>query len=168
MTSVQADAALFHLACALLPAIRNPEQASALFIDHLFTAIQLHLATSYGDLILPDKFVRGGLTPGQRRSVTEILLDDLKGNFRLADLAADCGLSPRQVSRAFRTTHGAPPHRWLLKQRVERAKALLEGTSQAIGDIALASGFADQSHLTRVFRALVGTTPAAWRKARRH
>jgi AraC-like DNA-binding protein len=166
ITSVQNDPVIYHLALALLPAIQNPEQANRLFTDHVFGAIQLHLATKYGELILSDDFSRGGLTPTQRRLVTEILLDDLTGDFSIADLASHCDLSPRHFARAFKATHGTPPHRWLLRQRTEHAKVLLEGTPNGIGEIALMCGFADQSHLTRVFRGLVGTTPAAWRKAR--
>jgi AraC-like DNA-binding protein len=168
ITTVQADPVIYHLALALVPAIEFPEQVNTLFVDHIFTAIQLHLATRYGGLKLPDKFSRGGLTPTQKRLVEELLLDDLKGDFTIAGLASDCGLSPRHFARAFKATHGTPPHRWLIKQRVEHAKALLEGTPNSIGDIALACGFADQSHLTRVFRGWVGTTPAAWRKSRCH
>jgi AraC-like DNA-binding protein len=166
ITSVQDDPVMYHLAQALLPAIQNPEQANRLFTDHVFGAIQLHLATNYGELILSDEFSRGGLSPSQRRLVSEILLDDLKGDFSIAELASQCGLSSRHFTRAFKATHGTPPHRWLLKQRTERAKLLLENTRSGIGEIALMCGFADQSHLTRVFRSLVGTTPAAWRRAR--
>jgi transcriptional regulator GlxA family with amidase domain len=166
ITSVQNDPVIYHLALALLPAIQNPEQVNRLFTDHVFGAIQLHLATRYGELILAEDFSRGGLSPIQRRLVTEILLDDLRGDFSITELASLCELSPRQFARAFKATHGTPPHRWLLRHRTEHAKALLEGTRSGIGEIALMCGFADQSHLTRVFRSHVGTTPAAWRRVR--
>lgn len=59
-----------------------------------------------------------------------------------------------------------PPHRWLLKARVERAREMLEKTAESVGEIANACGFADQSHLTRTFRKLFGTPPGAWRRTR--
>jgi hypothetical protein len=93
ITSVQEDPVMFHLALALLPALERPEQVNTLFADHIFSAIQLHLSTRYGDLVLPEEFSRGGLTPGQRRLVSEILLDDLTGDLSISDLAATCGLS---------------------------------------------------------------------------
>jgi AraC family transcriptional regulator len=57
-----------------------------------------------------------------------------------------------------------PPHRWLLTQRGNRAKALLRETSMPIADIAVTCGFADQSHLTRVFSKAFRISPGAWRR----
>jgi AraC-like DNA-binding protein len=159
---------MLHLALSLLPAIRNPEQVSTLFADHIYGAIRLHLALNYGGLIVPEEQSRGGLAPWQERLVKELLLDDLTGNPSLAGLAQACGVSTRHFSRAFRESHGAAPHRWLLQQKVERAKHLLASSALEISEIAQACGFADQSHLTRVFRGAVGAPPAAWRRARRH
>ena len=62
---------------------------------------------------------------------------------------------------------GTPPHRWLLRQRVRRAGEMLERTDESISVIAASCGFADQSHLTRVFHAMVGSSPAAWRRQRK-
>jgi AraC-like DNA-binding protein len=56
------------------------------------------------------------------------------------------------------------PHRWLLRHRIDRAKALLRGSEAPLAEIADACGFSDQSHLTRVFRSLTGTSPGAWRR----
>jgi AraC family transcriptional regulator len=57
-----------------------------------------------------------------------------------------------------------PPHRWLLMQRVKRAKELLRGTRTPIAEIAVTYGFADQSHLTRVFSKVFRVSPGAWRR----
>ncbi|MEM1309361.1 MAG: helix-turn-helix transcriptional regulator, partial [Cyanobacteria bacterium P01_H01_bin.153] len=59
---------------------------------------------------------------------------------------------------------GVSPYRYLLQQRVERAKQLLEQRSLPISTIALDCGFANQTHLTKVFRQLTGITPKAYRK----
>lgn len=59
-----------------------------------------------------------------------------------------------------------PPHRWLTMRRIEVAKGLLLRNQLGMAEIALASGFADQSHLTRVFGRLVGNTPRAWQRIR--
>ena len=68
--------------------------------------------------------------------------------------------------RAFRQTTGMPPHQWLTKHRVERAKALLSLGSLELAEIAEACGFADQSHFTRVFSRCEGVTPGRWRRRR--
>jgi AraC family transcriptional regulator len=83
----------------------------------------------------------------------------------VAELAAMCGLSPSHFRYAFRQTIGAPPHQWLLEQRIEKAKDLLVNTTASLCEIGLETGFPDQSHFTRVFSQRVKTSPAAWRKA---
>jgi AraC family transcriptional regulator len=81
-------------------------------------------------------------------------------------LAKECRLSVSHFSRAFHRTMGAAPHNWLLTHRIEVAKEKLRDGRLSLSDIALACGFADQSHLTRVFTRIVGASPGAWRRAR--
>lgn len=108
-----------------------------------------------------------GLAPWQRQVAVRILLHDLGADFPVARVAGMCGLSRSYFTKAFRVSMGLPPHRWLVRQRLLRAEAMLEGTDQSISRIAVSCGFADQSHLTRIFRATLGASPAAWRR-RRH
>jgi AraC family transcriptional regulator len=62
---------------------------------------------------------------------------------------------------------GVTPHQWLTERRVDTAKRLLKGGDLPLAQIALACGFANQSHFTRVFRSFVGCTPAAWQRRSR-
>jgi AraC-like DNA-binding protein len=57
-----------------------------------------------------------------------------------------------------------PAHKWLLSRRIELAKEKLRDGRSSLSDVALACGFTDQSHLTRIFSRLVGITPGAWRR----
>jgi len=68
------------------------------------------------------------------------------------------------LSRAFRQSTGVPPHRWRLNERVERAKDLLRDPALSLADVALACGFGDQSHFTRMFTAAVRLSPGLWRR----
>lgn len=98
------------------------------------------------------------------RRVRERLADDLLHPPTLQDLAAMVGLSKYQVLRRFERAYGVPPHAWLQSRRVERVRALIrQGLSLA--DAAACSGFADQSHMTRLFTRQFGFTPGAWRAA---
>jgi AraC family transcriptional regulator len=83
----------------------------------------------------------------------------------LKEVARECRLSVSHFSRAFRRSMGAAPHNWLLTRRVEAAKDKLRDDRLSLSDVALACGFADQSHLTRVFTRMVGVSPGAWRRA---
>jgi AraC family transcriptional regulator len=109
----------------------------------------------------------GGLAPWQVELTRRLLLRDLCSDCPVERLAHLCGLSRSYFTRAFKASMGAPPHRWLVRARLRRAGELLERTDQSISLIALACGFADQSHLTRMFHASVGVSPAAWRRQRR-
>jgi AraC-like DNA-binding protein len=78
-----------------------------------------------------------------------------------AALAASLGASPTAAARAFRSTFGLPPHEYVLGRRLEAARArILDG--MPLADVAAATGFADQAHLTRRFRRLAGTTPGRY------
>ncbi|SOD30448.1 transcriptional regulator, AraC family [Variovorax sp. YR752] len=101
---------------------------------------------------------------GDVRLVRERLADDLLAAPTLDELAVMAGLGKFQLLRRFQKAYGVPPHAWLLLQRAERARALIRrGTSLA--NTAAASGFADQSHMTRIFTRHFGFTPGAWQRA---
>lgn len=108
-----------------------------------------------------------GLAPWQAELALRLLLDNSCGDFPVTALASRCGLSRSYFIRAFKVSMGLPPHHWLMRNRIDRAQAMLERTGDSIAAIALGCGFSDQSHLTRVFHAVVGTSPAAWRRRRR-
>jgi len=100
------------------------------------------------------------------RQVRERLGDDSARVPNLAELARLTGLSRYQVLRRFERAYGLPPHAWLLRRRVERARVLIRDGS-TLSAAAAATGFSDQSHLTRVFARQFGFTPGAWRRAAR-
>jgi AraC family transcriptional regulator len=83
-------------------------------------------------------------------------------------LAAAGGLSAAWFARRFRTVTGLPPHQYVLRRRIERAKHLLTRTDIPIAQVAFDCGFAHQEHLTRVFKRLTGLTPGAFRRAVRN
>ncbi|MET7699730.1 AraC family transcriptional regulator [Streptomyces sp. NPDC005485] len=97
-------------------------------------------------------------------TVRDRLADELLAPPSLAALAADLGLSRYQLLRAFRTTMGLPPYAWLAQHRVNRARPLLEAGLRP-AEVAGLVGFADQAHLTRWFRRVLGVTPAAYRNS---
>ncbi len=109
---------------------------------------------------------QGGLAPWQVKLSLRLLLDD-QGSRSLKSIAARCGLSRSYFEKAFKVSLGVPPHRWLVRQRIRRAGQKLEQTNDSVSSIALSCGFTDQSHLTRVFGAIVGSSPAAWRRQRK-
>jgi AraC family transcriptional regulator len=88
----------------------------------------------------------------------------------LGELGKECGVHPSHLARTFRLHYGRSIGAYVRELRVSRAKELLGSPSRrvSLADVALACGFADQSHLTRVFRRLEGVTPASYRRAFLH
>jgi transcriptional regulator GlxA family with amidase domain len=87
----------------------------------------------------------------------------LSDNIALPMLAKIANRSVSHFAREFKRSSGVTPHNYLIRKRVERAKAMLAHTNYSLTEIALASGFSDQSHLARHFRKIFGLTPTQFR-----
>lgn len=106
------------------------------------------------------------LPPWALQRIGRYLDEHLGDNVRLDDLARVAAVSRFHFARCFRSSTGESPMAYLRRLRVERAKQLLALGGQPISDIAIAVGFYDQSHFTRQFTRLVGTTPARFARNR--
>jgi len=109
---------------------------------------------------------RRGLAPWQVRRVLSYIDANLHTPIRNKELAAIARLSEFHFNVAFRDSVGHPPHEYLIRRRVERAQGLMLSTNKPLSEISADCGLADQAHLTRLFRRVVGESPAAWRRAR--
>ncbi len=167
LSSVQGcvDPVMFGLAQALLPSLEEPDRANLLFVEQINLAALAHLSQTYGGLHFPvDK--KGTLAPWQERLATDFLVAHFNKAFSIGDLAAQCELSRSYFNKAFKESFGRTPSRWLTEYRIARVKeCLLQDTPLA--EIAIHCGFADQSHMTRVFTSQTAETPARFRKKNR-
>ena len=109
---------------------------------------------------------RGGLAPWQRRKIDRYVREHLVRPVQIDELAEQIPLSVSHFCRAFKETFGDTPHAYLIRLRLETAQEMMLATAEPLSQIALASGFGDQAHLSKQFRRVVGDSPAAWR--RRH
>jgi AraC family transcriptional regulator len=107
----------------------------------------------------------GGLATWQARRVADHIEAHLGTKLTIEGLAAMIGLSRSHFSRAFRSTLGMSPMAYVAVRRIERAKKMMTTSTESLADVALSCGFADQSHLNRQFRRVVGATPGQWRRA---
>lgn len=105
-----------------------------------------------------------GLAPWQLRRAKDMLETDLAEKPSLGRVAMACRLSLSHFTRAFKASTGLPPHQWIMTARVETARRLLANSTMSLVDVADECGFADQSHLSRVFGRMTGTSPGAWRR----
>ena len=134
--------------------------------DRLHTRPRLDLTGAAWD-ILPVAQAHGGLPQGVMRRVCEHVEAHLAENIDLAGLASIAGLSVFHFAREFKRSTGVTPHLYIVQKRVERAQAMLARDDLTLAEIAIAAGFADQSHLARHFRRMVGVTPSEFRRSQR-
>ena len=156
------DPVIRGLGAALLPALADPDAASRAFVDHVLLALREHLARRFG-VVTDGHGRRKGLAAWQERRTREFIEAHLTENISLADLARLCSLSVAQFARSFRRSTGLAPYQYLTARRIERARNLLLHSELPLADVAVCSGFADQSHFTKVFRRAVGTSPGHFR-----
>ncbi|HEV7365610.1 MAG TPA: AraC family transcriptional regulator [Gemmatimonadales bacterium] len=121
-----------------------------------------HLLVSHAGIAQPrPERARGVLSPGVRRRTLEMIAARLDGRLTVDALAREVGLSPAHFARAFKETMGRAPHQYLLSQRLEHARRLLELPGARLAEVAQRTGFADQAHFTRLFKRAFGLPPGA-------
>lgn len=107
---------------------------------------------------------QSGLTPNQVRLVTEYVHNHMYEKISISELAALVDLTRFHFIRAFKQSAGVPPHQFIIRRRVDRAKEMLAEQSASIAEIAARTGFGSAVQMTRAFRRVVGTTPSAFRR----
>lgn len=163
--SITRDPLLPRFASMVLPLLGASYRVDPMWADQFMWGFGAYVCATHGDLVTSRPKV-GGLSRWQERLAKELIDAMLVEGVRLTELAQMCGLRTSQFAHAFRRSTGISPYQWLIQRRIERVKEhILRGAP--LVDVALACGFADQSHLVRVFKRLVGATPRTWQRAQR-
>jgi AraC family transcriptional regulator len=157
------DSHIEAITLMLLKELQQDNSGSRLYIESLANVLAVHLIRQYSAAKPGLPAYEGGLSQHQLRQVLDYVHDALDQDIKLADLAALLNMSQFHFSHQFKQAIGTSPYQYLLQQRVERAKQLLQQTERSIIDIALACGFNSHSHLSKQFRQLTGTTPRQYR-----
>ena len=158
------DAVMLHMMQAMVPALERPHEVSALYLDSIFLAARDHIASTYGNFNTKITDYKIGLSTRQLRHALEYIEANLSEDVSLADVADASVTSVSSLTRGFKATLGISPHNWLLNRRIALAQRLIYEKNIPLSEVAASCGFADQSHLTRVFMRKVGSSPAAWRR----
>jgi AraC family transcriptional regulator len=162
------DPLVLQLCLALLAELEAGGLAGPLYADTLSQALALHFLRSYAMGIALHMPHMHKLSAPQLRGVLDYIDDQIDQNFTLAELAAIAGFSPTYFARQFKQAIGMAPHQYLIHRRVERASLLLARGNTTVAEVAQLVGFADQSHLNRHFKRLIGVAPVALLKDRKN
>jgi len=135
-----------------------------LFLDSVEQAVAVALVNGYAVRRPSPKIYRGGLTPARLRKVTELVHAKVDDDLSLEEMAELAEISKAHFRQMFRKSTGQSPHQFVLRHRVERAKAMLRVAQTRVLDVAVACGFKSQQHFARGFRRVCGTSPTEYRQ----
>ena len=137
---------------------------SAVMFESFARIFLTKLLQKYGRERDEERAFSAGFTARHYKRVLDFVATHYGRSITLEEMAAEAGLSPYHFARLFKQTIGQPPYQFVLAYRIEQAKKLMADPTRPLVDIALACGFSDQAHFSRVFKRLSGSTPTAWRK----
>ncbi len=130
-----------------------------LYTESLTQTLLLHLIRRHSNVPVASRRVRQFISEPRVERAVEFIQANLSKALSLVQIASEADLNTSQFCNVFKHVMGLAPHQYVLRQRVERALVLLKETTLPISEIALQTGFADQSHLTRILRQRHGVTP---------
>ncbi|WP_347784236.1 helix-turn-helix transcriptional regulator [Pseudomonas kurunegalensis] len=162
--AVSQDATLAELMKAYERECMGGGLGGQLFADTIETQICIHLIREYSQCKLREIHVDRSMSDLKQKLIREYVSANLDRCIRIEDLAGISGVSKSYFIRLFRNAFRMPPHAYILQQRLEKAKVMLESPLDIpIKVIAIDCGFSDQSHLTRVFKSTFSITPNKYR-----
>jgi AraC family transcriptional regulator len=135
-----------------------------LFLDSVEQAMAVTLVNGHAARHRPVQIQRGGLGAARLRKIRELVDARIEDDLSLDEMAESVGLSTAHFARMFRKSTGDTPHQFVLRQRLERAKAMLCAADARVLDVAVACGFKTQQHFAQVFRGICGVSPTEYRQ----
>jgi AraC family transcriptional regulator len=133
-----------------------------IYAESLVAALAAHIFAKYAKSMVGDMRTLGTNWPQLRRSL-EHINENLNKDLHLSELAAVAGMSKYHFAKSFREAIGIPPHQYLVKARVEKARTLLADDAMSMEEVALRVGYADKGQFAEQFLKIVGTTPKRYR-----
>jgi AraC family transcriptional regulator len=159
-----ADSRLGPLVAAAHAEMVDGFPSGRLFLDSVEQAIAIALVSGHAVRHRPVRLSRGGLGPARFRRIREFVHAKMEDELSLDEMAQSVGLSTAHFARMFRKSTGETPHQFVLRQRLERAKAMLRAPDARVLDVAVACGFKTQQHFAQAFRNVCGISPTGYRQ----
>jgi AraC family transcriptional regulator len=135
-----------------------------LFLDSVEQAMAVTLVNGHAVKHRPVQFSRSGLGSARLRRIKELVHAKMEDDLSLDEMAQAVGLSTAHFARMIRKSTNETPHQFVLRQRLDRAKAMLRAPEARVLDVAIACGFKTQQHFAQVFRDVWGVSPTEYRQ----
>ena len=162
-TFPQSDPFIYGTALALKQELETNYGGCRLYAESLFNSLCAHLVQRYSMIEPHIKEYQDGLAPYKLKRVIELIGDRIGEDVTIEQMANCIDLSSAHFARKFKRSMGLTPHQYVVKQRIERVKQLLKEQKLSLSAIAFECGFTHQSHMGRIFKEQVGTTPKRYR-----
>lgn len=159
------DATLRQILLLLVQELHAGGPNGSLFVDGLAIAATAHLIRHYSTLFTSSQSLPSRLAAWRLKRVNEFIEANLDQPITLDDLAVVAGVGPSYFPRVFRQATGSTPYQFVLHRRIKHSMELLAERELSVAEIALAVGFANQSHFTTAFRKVNGITPGEYRNS---
>ena len=158
------DPVIEHIGWTLKADIDSNLTGGRLLRDSLGVALAARLLQRHYRGSLPMREIRGGLSHTKLERVIAHIEDNLASKLSLPGIAEIAQMSVSHLKTLFRNSTGVPVYEYVLRRRVERAQLLLRNQRFSIAEVAVATGFAHQSHLARHMHRILGYTPSSVRR----
>jgi len=155
---------LNELILSLAEEVRTGNPSGTLYAETLGAAVAAQFLRTQVR-VARERKGSNGLGQASLRRLFDYVEDHVAEQIRLRDLAAIAGMSTFQLVRRFKEVTGLPPHQYVTRRKIERAKQLLSEPDSSVLEVALACGFASPSHFAQAFRLVTGVTPRSYRSA---
>jgi AraC family transcriptional regulator len=157
------DQAVWNTALKLKAEVGNSDPGSRQYAEALSLVLMHEIIRSERTASAAARPLRGGLPVWQQKRVVEFIDEHLAEEVSLAALAEVVDLSVYHFARAFKQSFGAPPHRYHMARRIDRARSLLRRPALSVTQIGIQIGFRETSAFTKAFRRFTGHTPTEYR-----
>jgi len=160
------DQAIWETALKLKAGVGNSDPGSRQYAEALSLVLMHELIRLERTTPATARPFRGGLPVWQQKRVVEFIEEHLAEEISLAALAELVDLSLYHFARVFKQSFGAPPHRYHMARRMDRARSLLQRPALSVTQIGIEIGFRETSSFTTAFRKFTGLTPTEYRRHR--
>jgi AraC family transcriptional regulator len=158
------DPLIYQFCLGLISELRLGDSCCCLYVEHLVSALSIHLIRKYSVKNQSLRQDSHGLSQGKLQQAIAYINEHLTENLSLKDISNVVGMSPFYFTSLFKQSMGMTAYQYVIYHRIERAKQLLRQQELSIGDVSAQVGFESQSHFTNVFRKHTSKTPKMYQK----
>lgn len=161
------DQVLRYIAETLFNEAKSSALGGQILVESITNQICIHILRNYASEFRIKLNPSRGLSRVQMKKIESYIENHISEKISLADLAEIANSSVYYFIRQFQISYGCSPHAYLMQRRLSRAKEMISRVNEPLKRVAASCGFADQSHMTRLFKRTYKVTPGVFRNCSR-